>query len=371
MKSYCSLADAFYEAALVPELWPQACEALAAEVNATTAAVITIDPSGAHRFVCSPNIREAIEFFSHHPVRLQNVRPIRALQRMPSIFGRDLDLLTEEEMQNDPVLHEINNRFGNHWTVGAVLQEPSGHTIVFDMQRKKGMDHYSDAELAHLNAIRPDLFRSIFLASRLAFSEAKSVASTLSMLGLPAIVLGESMKVMAVNPEAEQLAPRIRTGAFDRLFLDSKSASALLSDAFTRLQPEIETGVQSIPLSSSKEGAPLIMHLLPIRRSGHDIFCRSLAILVVTAVGTLGAPDMRVLSGLFDLTPKEVQVARKIALSQSVEDIAISLHVSIETVRTHVKHIMLKTGTSRQPELMYLLLGLSPPIRPSGGRTHK
>jgi DNA-binding CsgD family transcriptional regulator len=353
--------DQFYEAALLPELWPTACESLAREVDATTATIFAIDEQGGHRFVCTPNIREGILRFSSDPRRLDNPRPGRALERFPFTFTRELDLLTEDELETDVVLHEFIRPAGMNWSVGCAFQEPTGHMIMFDLLRRTGMDHYSDVEIAHLNALKPDLARAVFLASRLAFSEARAMATTLSSLGLAAVVLGAGLNVLAMNEEAEALAPRISAGPFDRLILESKATATLVKTAFSALASSTDGAVQSFPMISSEGLEPLILHLLPVRRSAHDVFGRGLALLVVTSPGKKTAPDMRVLSGLFDLTPAEGKVARELARGNSLEEIATAHNVSVETVRTHVKSIFAKTGSNRQPELVAMLLGLSAP----------
>ncbi|MFM2277973.1 MAG: hypothetical protein RLZZ444_204, partial [Pseudomonadota bacterium] len=78
----------------------------------------------------------------------------------------------------------------------------------------------------------------------------------------------------------------------------------------------------------------------------------------VTPVGPGGPPDLRVLSGLFDLTPGESRVARQIAAGLSYEASAKALGLTVETVRTYVKRVMSKTGTSRHAELAVLLSGV-------------
>ncbi len=54
---------------------------------------------------------------------------------------------------------------------------------------------------------------------------------------------------------------------------------------------------------------------------------------------TVAAPD-----GFEDLTPREREVFFLIAGGLSNADIAADLHLGLETVRTHVKHILLKLG---------------------------
>lgn len=362
-ESELRLIDLFYEAAIVPEHWEAACIALAKSVDASTAAIFAIDAHGTHRYVCSPNIREGVEFFSKHPLRFDNIRPTRALERMPSTFCRDIELMTPQEFAEDRVLCEVINRFGNHWVVGAVAQEPTGHLIMFDIQRKIGSAHFSDDEVARLNRLKPDLVRSVYLASRLAFSEAKTITNTLSSLGLPAAVLGADGRVMATNEDFESLAPIIRTAARDRLLVSKQPVQKLLTDALARLAAMVKPTVQSIAAPLQDGCAPLILHLLPVRRAAKDIFSRSLAILVVTGVGTVGPPDMRVLSGLFDLTPAEVKVARALLAGLPSSRIAMENGVVDETIRSQVKSILRKTGTRRQSELVMLLSGIVSPFR--------
>lgn len=357
-----AIADLFYEAALIPEFWPKACEALAAEVDAATATIFAIDHFGTHRFVCTPNIHEDIKRFSTHPRRLENIRPARALEKFPFTFARERDFITEEELATEVVLNEFIKPIGMHWSVGCIFQEPTGHIFMFDLLRRQGMDHYSDTELAHLNAIKPDLARSIYLASRLAFNEAKTATTTLSLLGLPAAVIDASQRVLVANPEFERLSPRVRTAASDRLYLENQASRDLVGNALAQMTDGAERSVQSIPMLSDGTMPPLILHLLPVRRAAFDIFSRGLAILVFTEIGTIGPPDMRVLAGLFDMTPAEVRIARGIASGKSVERLAELNACSVETVRSHLKRVMFKTGTRRQGELISLLLGLSAPF---------
>lgn len=74
--------------------------------------------------------------------------------------------------------------------------------------------------------------------------------------------------------------------------------------------------------------------------------------------GEVGQVDMRVLSGLFDLTPAEAKLARYLASGASAEAAAEALGLSIQTIRTYLKRIMAKTGTRRQAKLAVLLSGL-------------
>lgn len=63
-----------------------------------------------------------------------------------------------------------------------------------------------------------------------------------------------------------------------------------------------------------------------------------------------------ILRELYELTPAEAAVASRLAIGESVEGICESLTITANTCRTHLKRIYSKTETSRQGELVNLIL---------------
>ena len=78
--------------------------------------------------------------------------------------------------------------------------------------------------------------------------------------------------------------------------------------------------------------------------------------ILVIDLGSLSGPDPEVLRELFAFTPAEARVSAKLVLGQNAEEIAAESKTSVETVRTHIKRIFSKTATSRQSELVSLIL---------------
>jgi DNA-binding CsgD family transcriptional regulator len=60
---------------------------------------------------------------------------------------------------------------------------------------------------------------------------------------------------------------------------------------------------------------------------------------------------------LFDLTPAEARVARSLASGKTVEDIATDGGISPNTIRTHVRGVLEKTGC--QVDIVALLTAIS------------
>jgi DNA-binding CsgD family transcriptional regulator len=107
----------------------------------------------------------------------------------------------------------------------------------------------------------------------------------------------------------------------------------------------------------------MVMHVIPIRLSARDIFGRCVAALLLTPVTLPQAPPVELVRSLFDLTPTEARVARDLAGGKTVEDIAVDCGISPNTVRTHVRGVLQKTGRSRQADVVALLTAIYAPLR--------
>jgi DNA-binding CsgD family transcriptional regulator len=68
------------------------------------------------------------------------------------------------------------------------------------------------------------------------------------------------------------------------------------------------------------------------------------------------AARTELLKSLFELTPAEARLAEQLASGPSLSDAADNLGITIGTARTQLKSVFLKTDTSRQAELVRLLL---------------
>jgi DNA-binding CsgD family transcriptional regulator len=66
--------------------------------------------------------------------------------------------------------------------------------------------------------------------------------------------------------------------------------------------------------------------------------------------------DITLLRETYSLTPAEAAVASALTRGRNVGEIAAESQTSVETVRTHVKRLLSKTGTDRQGELIALIL---------------
>lgn len=351
------LLDLVYEAAVIPERWRDVCGRLAEHTGSFSCALITVDLHGDLRWISTPNIDDALNAYAASDLRFQNVRPQRKLSNGVIGFERDIDVMTLEEIENDPIYRSFMRPIGLGWTMGDTVAEPSGHIIIFDLIRSMASGPHSKADLDAMAPLRGALMRAALMTSRLAFREARSMTDSLGLLGLAALVVDQHGAVLAMNDEMETQSPVMRTGARNRLVIGNPVIHAMVHDALGRISARAAPTVQSIPVPGDESSGPRIIHVVPVRRAARDIFTRAAAVVIVTPVGAAGVLEVGILSGLFDLTTSEARVAREIAAGATPDDAAVRLGISLETVRSHLKRIFAKTGTRRQAELARLLTG--------------
>jgi DNA-binding CsgD family transcriptional regulator len=109
---------------------------------------------------------------------------------------------------------------------------------------------------------------------------------------------------------------------------------------------------------------PIFAHVLPL--SGSD-FRTGLQPPAAVAVFIGAPPDEQdgadTVAAAFGLTPAETRVLASLFAGRTLAETAATLRIARTTAKTHLEHICLKTGVTRQAELMRLWAGL---ISPTG-----
>ncbi len=353
------LADRLYEASIVPELWPDALEDMCVATKSFGGVLFEIN-SPRTRWVASPRLAPLYGGYLKEGWAERNPRSARALQKNLKGFVGDYDLFTPEEMDADPT-YGYFRRQGFGWCGGMLATLPCNEVIVFVWERLYQDGPFARAELESLNGIAGHLSRAALLAARLGLEKARAAVETMRALGLPAAVLSHADRLLLANDLFDRFIPSLFQDSHNRLTLPDPRADALLDQALGHCRGGGPAGVQSLPIAAKGDRPPLVLHAVPIRGAARDIFSAASCMLVIAPLAKDARPDATLLQGLFDLTPAEARVAQAISGGGRIQQIALDNRVSPETVRTQLKSILAKTGTSRQAELVRLLSGATLP----------
>jgi DNA-binding CsgD family transcriptional regulator len=209
------------------------------------------------------------------------------------------------------------------------------------------------------------------LQSHIASSPSPRVGSksTLDSLALGVILLSPQGRVVKMNRAAEQLLAEdgsLQVGP-DGLLAERTTECARLKQLVaqaTGASTAAELGPSGVLTVSRRHDPPLQLLVTPVRGFDLDESHPVRAIVFAGNPAHGGRPTNDTLRILFALTPAECRLAMLLADGHSLTAITEMIGVSRNTVKSQLSSIYAKTGTSRQAQLVRLLLQL-PATRPS------
>ncbi len=314
-----------YEASLSPETWDSVFQGLGALIEArpTTAVLRGFGPT---RHVNCDNPSEA--FHEINPVQMFTTK---ALSRRGFVIA----------VVNDAVIEE--------WAEWAALPSESADTSSLILFNPQG-GLLSDVARTTLRRVLPHVHKALQIHFTLQQFEREheSLTHCLDALGHAVMLLDVNANVLFANQAARRAAEKTPTIAINGYQLEFRNTNdQLLTIDLVR------RAVESI-------GEPCAVRLsndLSLYAYGRDE--SRAAVLLVDANVERGLSPSLLEQGL-KLTPAEAQVGALFARGHSPSEIGSRLSMPQDSVRGYIKQIQVKTGSSRQSELVTRLLTALP-----------
>lgn len=348
-----TLVDEIYEASVMADRWPRLLDRLTAIADGVGGVIFAAAP-GQPRWLSSDSISAGIDRWTRSPYAQRNPRSERLVPNTEARFLTDLDRFTEAELDAEPFYTDVLRPGGLGWCVGTTIRSPAGDTLVVSIEKAFAKGPVERATAEKLDILRPHIARAAVLSGRLGFERARTAVNTLDLIGLPAAAVTQTGKAVAANPGFLALGPAVQVGAQDQVQFTSSAAQIMFREALT-VPASLTKAGRSIPVAGSEANAPFIAHVLPLRLSGLDLFAGAMSIVFLTPVTEQRSPGPELLQALFDLTPAEARIASLVIDGKSVDSISKIQSVSLNTVRTQLKSVFMKTGVDRQVDLVRLL----------------
>lgn len=351
------LIDRIYEASVVPELWPAVLDDLARLTDAKGGLLFSVSDK-VLSWTATDNLQDVFASYVSDGWFRRCGRRVCMFEKGHSAFITEQDYWSEEELEANEIYRDFFRPLDLGWSAGTGLAIPTGDRIVFSVERAYSSGPMEKQNVELLNEVRPHLARSAMVAARLGLKAAEGARETLAKLGVPTILLNAGGMALETSNLTDDISEYLVWGAENRLSFTDTHASGLLQSSMESLGADISS-VGSFPVRNKANKAVLVAHLIPITQSAYDIFAQGYALLVLLPLASKMAPSADLVMSLFDLTASEAHVARSLVAGQSVDDIAADRGVSLNTIRTHLRKVMEKTGASRQAELVALLAGVT------------
>jgi PAS domain S-box-containing protein len=163
----------------------------------------------------------------------------------------------------------------------------------------------------------------------------------LAGLPVPSYVLDTTGVVRWINPAAERLLGDVRGRHFTSVVGPEDRAKA--QELFARKVLGTTASTETTGVFVSNDGTRLALDVSAVPLMGGER--------VVGVFGLLTGPlDDDVSTPPAHLTPRQAEVLRHLEKGRSTKQIAQELHVSTETVRNHVRHLLRALGVTTRLE---------------------
>ena len=358
METAATITDLAYEAAINAELWPQALEEASRALGAVSGELLVFpDAESKPRFKATPYARDALNHWIEAGLWkgsvMQRVALAGAPPRPVGVLST-VDLMPDEDWHADPTANVFKS-IGLYDQLFAPVFMPTGEAVFFSFERLEREGRFLPGADEAVAELLPHFSRAALVSSRLGLTQAIAAAETMEALRIPAAVLASSGRVKAVNGLFSTLEHAWASGPMDRIRWTDASADALFQSAVSEMSGNLSV-VRSIAIRPRANHPPAVVHVLPLRRTAHEVLFGADILVVVTAVGSPhGSTNAGLLTALFDLTPSEARIASLLGGGESLARSAAIAGVTEKTARTYLERIFAKTGCRRQTELVLLL----------------
>lgn len=254
----------------------------------------------------------------------------------------------------------------------CVIETGDGDTVPktsLSVYRPPGSQPFDDETTSLLGLVAPHVRRAIHLHRHIAGLEHRNAtnAAVLEELAVGVILIDEMHGVAYCNPSA---AATLREN--DGLSMSDGKLVAADPEQNAQLEGALADAARSRPSLGKVSMGPMTVS----RVSGQSAYRVSIVPLLAPGAFPVGrhriaaiafiadsSPRMdtgvSILSDIYGLTAAEAKLVRKLAAGQSPKQIAKSLSLSVNTVRSQLSAVFGKTGTHRQPQLIRLIVTLA------------
>ena len=364
-----ALVDRIYAAALEPERWSEVVEGVSKLFGGSPVSLSFLMPGDlamGERY----SVGLSPEFMDHYLEHLLKDVPWSTphLSRFVDRFGDMSEVMSEFSLADSGLYVDWLKPQGLApiWPAGHTLVDPAGTPIGgFSIFRRDGGEPFTEEEFRAADVFVPHFRRA--LATHLGVRNAQRVREALSeamdLLPTGLLLLDARRQVVLQNRGAQRIARlddgvRIEpSGPSAEDARENATLQKLIADALDSGVGGLITSTGFLAISRPSGKQSFAVMVAPLLSTPGRTVVRDAAVAIFIADPESGRiHDPEVLAAMYSLTHSEAELVRLLATGMSLEEAAEGRGVSVNTARSHLKHVFAKTGTSRQGELVRLVL---------------
>lgn len=354
------VVHAIYQSVLEVDPW-RSCLVLTRDLFQSLCALVVVRPSSAldlGYLVCEPS-NPAVEYaYRTHWYQLDPFLDLPPEQ--PMLMS---DLLSEQQWRATAFYREYMGQrrsIGANHILGVNVVTRAGTVSRIRLYRLSEDPAFTADDKALLATLVPHIKQAMTLAAHVnrKESERELYEEALDRLKIGVVVLDETGQLLRANPTA----CCILSNADGLRLVDRRLEGC--SNGDTRELQRLISGTQADPASvhaisltrpSGRRKLGAVVRAIPLVEESEGRARPAWAVFLRDPDAHTSAPR-DILRQLFDFTPAESALAIKLADGLSLDECAEKLGIRRNTARAHLRSIFVKSGVSRQTELVRVLL---------------
>jgi len=277
--------------------------------------------------------------------------------------------MTPQELRATRFYKEFIGPLGWLDFILVALEKSDSHSSFLSLTRLEADGSPTADDMNLVRLLAPHLRRALVLQGELSRQESAAIglAATFDAVQIPIILLNGFGHVVEANAAARQFLERsgvvrlagreLQSGGVRQEQDVGRLVHAAVHGAATALHADL-----SVVLAAT-DGRRFIAHAVPSKAQATRLWGLDsdvAAAIFIQEVGALKPLPGEALVTLYGLTAAETRLLALLGQGRRVEDAAEVLGIALSTARTHLKRIFQKTNTSRQAELVRLVLSAFP-----------
>ncbi len=256
------------------------------------------------------------------------------------------------------------SRFYREWVepqgwgdwVGSILARSNSNLAMLAVARKERDGAFKPEQLAYLRLLTPHIRRAVELGRM--FDPRAGVGQALSALverfAAAAILIDAEGRIAYANSRAEALIAEgeILRASYSRV-LRAAETPAGRAVAHLLSRPGASADMKTVQTARG----PCVVSVTP-----PSSVTGGLTMVLVSASETARPPPGPLLREAFNLTHSESRVLAELLVGHSLAEAADNLGVTQRTIKAHLQNLFLKTGVTRQSELIRKVMSFTPPF---------
>jgi DNA-binding CsgD family transcriptional regulator/PAS domain-containing protein len=367
-----TLIGAIYDCALDPSRWEQTLDELRQAFDGLTA-ILYLNDLRDQRILINRTVGIEpawLDMINQHTPEI-STRLMQDLASFPSLDEPHLMSrhLPPAYVAQSPYIQQCLKPNGVCDIINYFLMHTPSRFAGFAIGRHDRQGMFTERELELGKLLLPHLRRAVTISNVLDAGtiERSRMAELLDAMRCAVLLTDERGTILHANHSAEQM---LRDGTLIQRANGTLRAKAPSADAEMRAairlaaRDEVALGRTGLAIClTEQDPASVLAHVLPM--TGGELRAKLQPEAAASVfIGALpdGQDGAAAMAATYDLTPAETRVLARLLAGSTLAETATSLGVAPATAKTHLDNIFLKTGVTRQADLMRLGTRLVPPI---------